>query len=50
MGPLHFSLETREDLINLAEFEKNVEVKWKIEGHTSSVQLPQDSFSKAYCK
>ena len=50
MGPLHFSLETREDLINLPEFEKNVEVKWKNEGHTSSAQLPQDSFSKAYCK
>ena len=50
MEPLHFSLETREDLINLPEFEKNVEVKWKNEGHTSSAQLPHASFSKAYCK
>ena len=51
MGTLHFSLETREDLINLPEFlEKNVDVLWKNEGHTTSAQLPQDSFSKAYCK
>ena len=50
MGPLHFSLETREDSVNLPEFlEKNVEVLWKNEGHTSA-QLPQVSFSKAYSK
>ena len=49
MGSLHFSLETREDSINLPQFfEKNVEVLWKNEWHTSSAQLPQDSFSKAY--
>ena len=47
MGPL----ETREDSVNLPEFlEKNVEVLWKNEGHTSSAQLPQVSFSKAYSK
>ena len=51
MGPLHFSLETREDSVNLLEFlEKNAEVLWKNEGHTSSAQLPQVSFSKAYSK
>ena len=51
MGPLDFSLESREDSVNLAEFlEKNVEVLWKNEGHTSSAQLPQVSFSKAYSK
>ena len=50
-GPLHFSLETPEGSVNLAEFlEKNVEVLWKNEGHTSSAQLPQVSFSKAYSK
>ena len=51
MGPLHFSLETREDSLSLLEFlENNVEVLWKNEGHTSSAQLPQVSFSKAYSK
>ena len=51
MGPLHFFLETREDSVNLPEFlEKNVEVLWKNEGHTSSAQLPQVSSSKAYSK
>ena len=33
MGPLHFSLETREDSVNLPEFlEKNVEVLWTVKG------------------
>ena len=33
MGPLRFSLETREDSVNLPEFlEKNVEVLWKTKG------------------
>jgi len=30
--------------------EKNLEVVWKKEGHTSSAQLPQVSFSKGYSK
>ena len=58
MGPLHFSLETREDSVNLPEFlEKNVEVLWKNEGHTSSAQVPYSKFplvkvivSKIACK
>ena len=51
MEPLHFSLETREDSVILPEFlEKNVDVLRKNEGHTSSAQLPQVSFSKAYSK
>ena len=29
---------------------KNLEVVWKKEGHTSSAQLPQVSFSKSYSK
>ena len=51
MGPQHIPPEPREALINLPEFlEKNVEVLWKNEGHTSSAQLSQVSFSKAYSK
>ena len=49
MGPLHFSLETREDSVNLPEsLEKNVEVLCKNEWHTTSAQLPQVSLRKAY--
>ena len=41
IGPLHFSLGTPEDSLNLLEsLEKNVEVPWKNEGHTSSAQRP----------
>ena len=41
IGPLRFSLGTPEDSLNLLEsIEKNVEVPWKNEGHTSSAQRP----------
>ena len=51
IGPLRFSLGTPEDSLNLLEYlEKNVEVPWKNEGHTSSAQRPKDSFSKGYSK
>ena len=51
IGPLRFSLGTPESSLNLLEsLEKNVEVPWKNEGHTSSAQLRQVSFSKAYSK
>ena len=57
---LHFFLETLgfcelkqfelHDLNLQMSAEKNVEVVWENEGHTSSAQLPQVSFSNAYSK
>ena len=43
--PLHFSLGTPEDSLNL---ERNVEVVWRNQWHTSSAQLPSVSFSTDY--
>ena len=41
IGPLRFSLGTPEDSLHLLDsLEKNVEVPWKNEGHTSSAQRP----------
>ena len=41
IGPLRFSLGTPQDSLNLLDsLEKNLEVPWKNEKHTSSAQRP----------